>query len=133
MGTLGVKASDAKAPSVEPLPAEEAEGLPLGAEIGREDVDKWISNVASDLVAKGSKRALLFVCGPVELVCAAQRASTSSERAAGIAWQLHVEQFQFLPTSRAEKSSQLWVPRCGACRCPQRKSHTKDADVEFSV
>merc|ERR1712039_1167873 len=91
-------------------------GFPLGAEIGREDVDKWISSVATDLVAKGSKRALLFICGPVELVRAAQRASTSSERAAGIAWQLHVEQFQFLPTSRAEKLSQPWVPCCGTCK-----------------
>merc|ERR1712039_682228 len=96
-------------------------------------VDKWISTVASDLAAKGIKRALLFVCGPVELVCAVQQASVSSERSTGIAWQLHVEQFQFLPKRGAQKSSQLCFPRCSACKGSQRQPHTKAADVMFSV
>jgi ferredoxin-NADP reductase len=114
---FGAKMPDSEPPLAEPPRAQEVERLPLGAEIGREDVDNWISTVASDLVAKETKRALLFVCGPNELVWAAQRASVSTEQATGIAWQLHVEQFQFLPS------------HSGACRCLQRqKPHTEDVD-----
>jgi ferredoxin-NADP reductase len=114
---FGAKTPDSGPPIAEPPRAQEVERLPLGAEIGREDVDEWISTVASDLVAKETKRALLFVCGPNELVWAAQRASVSSEKTTGIAWQLHVEQFQFLPS------------QSGACRCLQRQQcHTEDAD-----
>merc|ERR1712176_199774 len=78
------------------------EDYPLGACSGRADVGNWLGSVAADLSAEGVKEILLFVCGPAQLVTTVKRAVKESK---AVDWQLHVEQFEFLPLPSFAKSN----------------------------
>lgn len=70
--------------------------LPLGAREGGADIGTWIATVDSELAAAGAKTVLLFVCGPPGLSDAAKQAA-NQRRLDGVSWQIHVEEFLFLP------------------------------------
>merc|ERR1712151_593125 len=77
-------------------PADDIEfpmSLPLNAQRGRADLDNWLANTAVDFVAQGVTSALIFVCGPPQLVVSTKQAITGLQ---AVKWQLHVEQFEFL-------------------------------------
>lgn len=69
-------------------------GLPLGAVSGSRDVGEWLHATADNLAAAGALSVLLFVCGPASLASAVQRAIPGNSK---VVWQLHIEQFLFLP------------------------------------
>merc|ERR1712151_550661 len=67
--------------------------LLLNARRGRANLDTWLASAAVDFVAQGVSSALIFVCGPPQLVVSTKQAISGLQ---AVKWQLHVEQFEFL-------------------------------------
>lgn len=88
-GVAGKAAAEAQAPA----------DAPSGA---RQSVGQWLAAVAAERAAAGDGGpALLFICGPAGLAAAAREGAAAAARAvAGAAWQVHEEQFLFLPRLR---------------------------------
>jgi len=93
-----------------------AETLPLGASNGRADLGTWLASVAADLSAEGVSEVLLFVCGPTQLVTSVKRATKEVNH---IDWQLHVEQFEFLPLPSRGKAKAKPKARPNPDKLPQ--------------
>lgn len=77
------------------VPTSRAEILELNARSHGDNIATWMANVASYFRSIGHTHVQLFVCGPPGLAADAEAATR--KEANSISWDVHVEQFRFLP------------------------------------